>query len=72
MADYIRGTAQFETAHMVGWSTAWKDGYLEAFEGKSEEYVRDFEKGYRHQYETLNMLSWANKLTRQNLQKSGR
>lgn len=75
MTDYIRGTRQFETAHMVGRSDAWKDGFLAAFygrgneacEGKVDEYVEEFEKGYRHQYETLNMLAWANKLRRKQL-----
>lgn len=77
MNDYIRGTVQFETAHMVDRSDAWRDGFLAAFygkgneacEGKSAKYVKDFNKGYRHQYETIHMIAWANTLRKQ---KAGR
>ena len=53
---YIRGTAQFETAHMTGRSDAWRDGYMAAFygrgseacEGKSQEYITEFYKGFQY------------------------
>ncbi|MBQ8042586.1 MAG: hypothetical protein IJ272_00355 [Clostridia bacterium] len=75
MNEYIRGTAQFMTSHIVGRSDAWRDGYLAAFygkgdeacEGKSAEYVTDFMKGYKWQYETLAMHAWANRLRRRQL-----
>lgn len=63
MNEYIRRTAPFENATMFGRTDAWRDGYMAAFygrgneaiDGKTQEYITEFYKGFQHLSRIMHM-----------------